>query len=122
MPAWSYPGFAGRGGGPLGFPAVREDARGVHHPGRGLRRRHGHYRRNGRGLVGALHGKAWIPARWYDNIENGVMGGMRSWPWHGGWRGSTFGRRNNAAWYNGVMSVGALSQFPAILTKPVLRL
>jgi poly(ADP-ribose) glycohydrolase ARH3 len=25
-------------------------------------------------LVGALHGKAWIPSRWYDNIENGVHG------------------------------------------------
>ncbi len=25
-------------------------------------------------LVGALHGAAWIPARWYDNIENGVHG------------------------------------------------
>jgi ADP-ribosylglycohydrolase len=24
-----------------------------------------------RALVGALHGAAWIPARWYDNIENG---------------------------------------------------
>jgi poly(ADP-ribose) glycohydrolase ARH3 len=25
-------------------------------------------------LVGALHGTSWIPARWYDNIENGVHG------------------------------------------------
>jgi ADP-ribosylglycohydrolase len=25
-------------------------------------------------LVGALHGASWIPARWYDNIENGVHG------------------------------------------------
>jgi poly(ADP-ribose) glycohydrolase ARH3 len=25
-------------------------------------------------LVGALHGSSWIPARWYDNIENGVHG------------------------------------------------
>ena len=25
-------------------------------------------------LVGALHGAAWIPARWYDNIENGEHG------------------------------------------------
>ena len=25
-------------------------------------------------LVGALHGSSWIPARWRDNIENGVHG------------------------------------------------
>jgi poly(ADP-ribose) glycohydrolase ARH3 len=25
-------------------------------------------------LVGALHGTSWIPARWYDNIENSVHG------------------------------------------------
>ena len=25
-------------------------------------------------LVGALHGTSWIPARWYDNIENGQHG------------------------------------------------
>jgi poly(ADP-ribose) glycohydrolase ARH3 len=25
-------------------------------------------------LVGALHGASWIPARWYDNIENGQHG------------------------------------------------
>jgi len=25
-------------------------------------------------LVGALHGASWIPARWYNNIENGVHG------------------------------------------------
>jgi ADP-ribosylglycohydrolase len=25
-------------------------------------------------LVGALHGKDWIPARWYENIENGRRG------------------------------------------------
>jgi ADP-ribosylglycohydrolase len=25
-------------------------------------------------LVGALHGRSWIPARWYDNIENSVHG------------------------------------------------
>jgi poly(ADP-ribose) glycohydrolase ARH3 len=25
-------------------------------------------------LVGALHGKVWIPSRWYVNIENGVHG------------------------------------------------
>ncbi len=25
-------------------------------------------------LVGALHGTAWIPARWHDNIENGPHG------------------------------------------------
>ena len=25
-------------------------------------------------LVGALHGKTWIPARWHDNIENGPHG------------------------------------------------
>lgn len=25
-------------------------------------------------LVGALHGTSWIPARWFDNIENGVHG------------------------------------------------
>jgi ADP-ribosylglycohydrolase len=25
-------------------------------------------------LVDALHGKAWIPARWHDNIENGPHG------------------------------------------------
>jgi poly(ADP-ribose) glycohydrolase ARH3 len=25
-------------------------------------------------LVGALHGSSWIPARWFDNIENGVHG------------------------------------------------
>lgn len=25
-------------------------------------------------LVGALHGVSWIPARWYDNIENGQHG------------------------------------------------
>ena len=25
-------------------------------------------------LVGALHGQSWIPARWYDNIENGTRG------------------------------------------------
>jgi ADP-ribosylglycohydrolase len=25
-------------------------------------------------LVGALHGSAWIPARWYVNIENGKHG------------------------------------------------
>jgi poly(ADP-ribose) glycohydrolase ARH3 len=25
-------------------------------------------------LVGALHGTAWIPARWFDNIENGARG------------------------------------------------
>jgi ADP-ribosylglycohydrolase len=25
-------------------------------------------------MVGALHGASWIPARWYDNIENGVRG------------------------------------------------
>jgi poly(ADP-ribose) glycohydrolase ARH3 len=25
-------------------------------------------------LVGTLHGTAWIPARWYDNIENGPHG------------------------------------------------
>jgi len=25
-------------------------------------------------LVGALHGSSWIPARWYDNIENGMRG------------------------------------------------
>ena len=25
-------------------------------------------------LVGALHGGVWIPARWYENIENGPHG------------------------------------------------
>jgi ADP-ribosylglycohydrolase len=25
-------------------------------------------------LVGALYGSSWIPARWYDTIENGVHG------------------------------------------------
>jgi len=25
-------------------------------------------------LVGALHGSSWIPARWYNNIENGTHG------------------------------------------------
>jgi hypothetical protein len=25
-------------------------------------------------LVGALHGRSWIPARWHDNIENGEHG------------------------------------------------
>lgn len=25
-------------------------------------------------LVGALYGRSWIPARWYDNIENGKRG------------------------------------------------
>ncbi len=25
-------------------------------------------------LVGALHGRAWIPARWFDNMENGPHG------------------------------------------------
>ena len=25
-------------------------------------------------LMGALHGSSWIPAGWYDNIENGVHG------------------------------------------------
>jgi ADP-ribosylglycohydrolase len=25
-------------------------------------------------LVGALHGVSWIPARWYNNIENGQHG------------------------------------------------
>lgn len=25
-------------------------------------------------LVGALHGASWIPARWFENIENGVHG------------------------------------------------
>jgi poly(ADP-ribose) glycohydrolase ARH3 len=25
-------------------------------------------------LVGALHGRSWIPARWYDNIENDQHG------------------------------------------------
>ena len=25
-------------------------------------------------LVGALHGRSWISARWYDNIENGARG------------------------------------------------
>ena len=25
-------------------------------------------------LVGALHGASWIPARWYNNIENGQHG------------------------------------------------
>jgi ADP-ribosylglycohydrolase len=25
-------------------------------------------------LVGALHGSSWVPARWYDNIENGRHG------------------------------------------------
>jgi predicted MFS family arabinose efflux permease len=25
-------------------------------------------------LAGALHGASWIPARWYDNIENGDRG------------------------------------------------
>ena len=25
-------------------------------------------------LMGELHGSSWIPARWYDNIENGVHG------------------------------------------------
>jgi ADP-ribosylglycohydrolase len=25
-------------------------------------------------LVGALYGGSWIPARWYDNIENGPQG------------------------------------------------
>jgi poly(ADP-ribose) glycohydrolase ARH3 len=25
-------------------------------------------------LVGALHGASWIPARWHDNIENGLRG------------------------------------------------
>lgn len=25
-------------------------------------------------LVGALRGSLWIPARWRDNIENGVRG------------------------------------------------
>ena len=24
--------------------------------------------------MGALHGSSWIPARWYDNIENDVHG------------------------------------------------
>jgi len=28
-------------------------------------------------LVGALHGTAWIPKRWYDNLENGEFG--RDW-------------------------------------------
>ena len=36
------------GGGPLGFPAAREDARGVHHSGCGFRRRHGYRWRDGR--------------------------------------------------------------------------
>jgi len=25
-------------------------------------------------LVGALHGSSWIPARWYEHIEDGVHG------------------------------------------------
>ncbi len=25
-------------------------------------------------LVGSLYGRSWIPARWYDNIENGEHG------------------------------------------------
>ena len=25
-------------------------------------------------IVGALHGSSWIPARWHDNIENGLHG------------------------------------------------
>ena len=25
-------------------------------------------------LVGVMHRAPWIPARWYDNIENGVHG------------------------------------------------
>ncbi len=25
-------------------------------------------------LAGALHGRSWIPPRWYDNIENGPGG------------------------------------------------
>ena len=25
-------------------------------------------------LAGALYGSSWIPARWYDNIENGTRG------------------------------------------------
>ncbi|NUQ62785.1 MAG: ADP-ribosylglycohydrolase family protein [Pirellulales bacterium] len=25
-------------------------------------------------LAGALHGRSWIPARWYDHIENGEHG------------------------------------------------
>jgi ADP-ribosylglycohydrolase len=28
----------------------------------------------GSALAGALHGSSWIPARWYDNIENGEHG------------------------------------------------
>ncbi|MDY0165244.1 MAG: hypothetical protein RBS80_01790 [Thermoguttaceae bacterium] len=25
-------------------------------------------------LAGSLHGRSWIPTRWYDNIENGPGG------------------------------------------------
>lgn len=25
-------------------------------------------------VMGALHGRQWIPARWFDNIENGEDG------------------------------------------------
>ena len=58
----------------MGVPPVLEEAGGLQHPGRGLWRRHGHHRCHGGALIGALHGAAWIPARWHNNIENGWYG------------------------------------------------
>ena len=42
-------------------------------------------------LVGALHGSSWIPARWYDNIENGAHGRDEIVAVAQDWRGSMCG-------------------------------